>query len=84
LKSTRDTAAALRDYEVRCIPRTSALVYQFYRFGQPAQLENPLASWLRNAMVRLAPARFMAKPPDAILRLEDYRASDKPRTLRRY
>lgn len=50
-------AAALRQYDSARIPRTTRIVMTSRRFGQVAQMENPLLCRLRNALLRAIPAR---------------------------
>jgi 2-polyprenyl-6-methoxyphenol hydroxylase-like FAD-dependent oxidoreductase len=50
---------ALSDYERIRVPRTTKLVNESYRFGQVGQWTHPLAVWLREAAVRLAPRKLM-------------------------
>ena len=54
-------AAALADYERRRVARTTRIVNQSFRFGKLAQLENPLAIWLRNTLLRLTPEGVVQK-----------------------
>ncbi len=51
--------AALARYESLRIPRTSKLVREAYRFGKIGQWRNPVAVWLRGALVRMAPDSVM-------------------------
>ena len=53
-----DVVSALRAYERRRIPRTTAIANQSWRFGQIAHWRNPLACRLRNCSMRLLPTRF--------------------------
>ena len=52
--------SGLRAYEARRIGRTNALVGRSRLIGRIAQMENPLASWLRNAALRLISPRLQA------------------------
>jgi 2-polyprenyl-6-methoxyphenol hydroxylase-like FAD-dependent oxidoreductase len=54
-------AEALADYERRRVARTTRIVNQSFRFGKLAQLEHPLAIWLRNAFLRLTPEGVIRK-----------------------
>jgi hypothetical protein len=49
------------------VPRTRRLVRESRRFAQIAQLSNPLAVRLRNAMVRNLPARVNERWIESIL-----------------
>ncbi|MBX5480692.1 MAG: FAD-dependent monooxygenase [Myxococcaceae bacterium] len=50
-------AQALRAYEARRIPRTSAIVLQSRRFGEVAQWSNGVARWLRDRAMSALPKR---------------------------
>jgi 2-polyprenyl-6-methoxyphenol hydroxylase-like FAD-dependent oxidoreductase len=52
-----DPAAALRRYEARRIPRTSAIVRRSWQLGRLAQAPGPPLTWLRDAIVRATPER---------------------------
>jgi 2-polyprenyl-6-methoxyphenol hydroxylase-like FAD-dependent oxidoreductase len=52
-----DVEAALRLYEGRRAERTAYVVRQSRRLGRIAQLENPLACRLRDAVLRVIPSR---------------------------
>jgi 2-polyprenyl-6-methoxyphenol hydroxylase-like FAD-dependent oxidoreductase len=47
--------AALRAYETERYPRTAKVTNLSWRLGSVAQVENPIAYRLRNALVRLTP-----------------------------
>jgi 2-polyprenyl-6-methoxyphenol hydroxylase-like FAD-dependent oxidoreductase len=75
LRESADVVSAWRDYETRRIPRTRAVVEASRRFGALGQWEQPIAIWVRNALVsRLAPklqirqmAAIIGHEPDARL-----------------
>jgi 2-polyprenyl-6-methoxyphenol hydroxylase-like FAD-dependent oxidoreductase len=48
-------------YEKERVPRTTAIVEASRRFGQVAQLRNPVAVWLRDSLLRLTPQRTIRK-----------------------
>ena len=52
---------ALADYERRRVARTARVVQASFRFGKLAQLENRLAIFLRNALLRLTPEGVVQK-----------------------
>ena len=58
LGSDSNVTAALRRYDSLRIPRTTRIVITSRRFGQVAQMHNPLLCRLRNALVRATPARL--------------------------
>jgi 2-polyprenyl-6-methoxyphenol hydroxylase-like FAD-dependent oxidoreductase len=62
--------AALRAYEARRIPRTSAIVRQSRQAGQIGQWANPLAVRVREWLFRVAGPRFQPRMLDPILRYE--------------
>ena len=49
--------SGFREYERARVDRTTRLVKQSFLFGRIAQWENPLACWLRDALVRSTPDR---------------------------
>jgi 2-polyprenyl-6-methoxyphenol hydroxylase-like FAD-dependent oxidoreductase len=53
--------AALRAYEKARIPRTRFIVTESRKFGRMGQWKNPLATSLRNTLLRLAPDASLAK-----------------------
>jgi 2-polyprenyl-6-methoxyphenol hydroxylase-like FAD-dependent oxidoreductase len=55
LRGAAAVPAALRAYEARRIPRTSAIVRQSWRIGRMGQWEHPVVCALRNALVRATP-----------------------------
>jgi 2-polyprenyl-6-methoxyphenol hydroxylase-like FAD-dependent oxidoreductase len=59
LSATPDTAAALRAYEAARLPRANAVVVGSRRAGRVIQLANPLACWLRDALLRTRTATRM-------------------------
>jgi 2-polyprenyl-6-methoxyphenol hydroxylase-like FAD-dependent oxidoreductase len=52
---------ALADYERRRVARTARVVQASFRFGKLAQIENRLAIFLRNALLRLTPEGVVQK-----------------------
>jgi 2-polyprenyl-6-methoxyphenol hydroxylase-like FAD-dependent oxidoreductase len=65
---TGDPAPALRAYESRRIPRTSAIVTQSRRIGAMAQWSNPAAVWFRNALAAAVPPGVQLRQMAALLR----------------
>jgi len=59
LKTRESVAAALDAYEKKRIPPTTKIVEGSLRFGKIAQIENPVAIWFRNLMLRLTPKRVV-------------------------
>jgi 2-polyprenyl-6-methoxyphenol hydroxylase-like FAD-dependent oxidoreductase len=58
LSGATDVARALRAYEARRIPRTTAIVNRSWQVGRIAQWQHPLACGLRDTLVRLTPPRL--------------------------
>ncbi|HYP30173.1 MAG TPA: FAD-dependent monooxygenase [Blastocatellia bacterium] len=54
-----DVASALKAYEARRIPRTSAITTQSRRMGEMGKWRNPFACWLRNMLIRSIPENLM-------------------------
>jgi 2-polyprenyl-6-methoxyphenol hydroxylase-like FAD-dependent oxidoreductase len=59
LAQAPDVTAALHRYEAERHPRTARVTSQSWQIGRVGQLENRLACALRNAVIRLTPARIM-------------------------
>jgi len=53
--------SAVRRYQERRIPRTSAIVLQSRRIGEMGQWENSLLCFVRNAAIRAVPGRIKAR-----------------------
>jgi 2-polyprenyl-6-methoxyphenol hydroxylase-like FAD-dependent oxidoreductase len=53
--------SALRRYQDRRIPRTSAIVLQSRRIGEVGQWENSVACFVRNAVIRATPSRIKTR-----------------------
>jgi 2-polyprenyl-6-methoxyphenol hydroxylase-like FAD-dependent oxidoreductase len=60
-------ARAFARFDSERIPRTRNLVRQSRRFARIAQLNNPLAVWLRNAVIRGIPSSVRERWIDSIL-----------------
>ena len=60
LANSDQVDSALRHYQDRRIPRTSAIVLQSRRIGEIGQWENPFLCFLRNSAVRALPSRIKA------------------------
>lgn len=58
---------ALAAYNKLRVPRASSIVKKSWQLGKIAQLEHPLAVWLRNKALRLTPASVNTKQLDALL-----------------
>lgn len=56
LVAHRSAAAALRAYEARRRPRVDGLQRGARRFGSVAQWRSPIATWVRDRMIRMMPA----------------------------
>lgn len=65
-----DVVAALRGYEARRIKRTRAIVAESRRFGRIAQLENPLAVRMRDALISRVPDRVQLKHLERVVGYE--------------
>ncbi len=61
LSEEGSVASALQLYVAWRVPRTTALIRSSRRVGQVGQLQNPLACWLRNALVRMVPSRVQLR-----------------------
>jgi 2-polyprenyl-6-methoxyphenol hydroxylase-like FAD-dependent oxidoreductase len=57
LRERDEILAALREYEMRRVPRTSAIVRESRRLGAIGQWQSPVACWLRDWLLRRTPAR---------------------------
>jgi 2-polyprenyl-6-methoxyphenol hydroxylase-like FAD-dependent oxidoreductase len=67
LTRTIDPVAALVEYEALRRPRTEAIVRQSRRVGRIAQLANPVAVGIRDAIVRLVPARTQSAQLEPVI-----------------
>jgi 2-polyprenyl-6-methoxyphenol hydroxylase-like FAD-dependent oxidoreductase len=70
LSKAGDPVAALRRYESQRAARTAAIQKRGAMVGRMGQIENPLACWTRNQIVRLALKRIMWKQQQAVLAYE--------------
>jgi 2-polyprenyl-6-methoxyphenol hydroxylase-like FAD-dependent oxidoreductase len=70
LQEETDIPSALRLYESRRIKRVQRVATQSRRIGQLAQLENPLACSLRNALVKRWYTRLLSRELDWLLSYE--------------
>lgn len=61
LQETSDVARGLRSYESRRVRRANALVEQSRQVGRIGQVENRVAVWMRNALLRCVTPRMQAK-----------------------
>jgi 2-polyprenyl-6-methoxyphenol hydroxylase-like FAD-dependent oxidoreductase len=61
LSAHEDVAAALEEYQVRRIDRTTRVVMEARKFGRLAQMENGAARLLRNLAVRLTPSAVLLR-----------------------
>ena len=68
LDREHDMAAGLRAYEARRFDRTAKLVVEARRLGRIAQLRNPLAQGLRDAVLKLVPRRVQLRQLEAMTR----------------
>lgn len=59
LSTHQTTEAALREYERRRIPRTTAIVKESWRIGQLLQLEQPVAESVRNWFMETSLSRHI-------------------------
>src|SRR5579884_3885297 len=57
LAHDRDAIEALRAYERARIPRTAMIIERSRRLGQVGQLQNPVATWLRDTLMAALPPR---------------------------
>lgn len=62
-----DVASALRLYEARRIPRTSAIVRQSRQVGAVGQWQAPLAVWARSQLVRYVIPRMQARQVERLM-----------------
>ena len=67
LTRTIDPVAALAEYQTLRRPRTEAIVRKSRRVGRIAQLANPVAVGIRDAIVRLVPARTQAAQLEPVI-----------------
>lgn len=67
LEERENIEAALELYEARRTRRTAALVRGSRRVGRSAQLQNPLACYLRDAALRAFPSRLQMKQLEAVM-----------------
>jgi 2-polyprenyl-6-methoxyphenol hydroxylase-like FAD-dependent oxidoreductase len=70
LRSEDDADRALRSYEARRIPRTTMIVRRSHTIGGIAQLRNPVACALRDALVRATPKRVQVRQQELVLGAE--------------
>jgi 2-polyprenyl-6-methoxyphenol hydroxylase-like FAD-dependent oxidoreductase len=61
LRRDTDVARALRSYERQRREKTATLVGQGRRTGRIMATRNPLACWLREVAIRLAPVKTIVK-----------------------
>ncbi len=69
LRSAPDIAAALRQYEAKRIPRTAYITNLSWRIGKIAQLQNPIACWIRNKLLRTVPFSIQRRQLEKVLNL---------------
>jgi 2-polyprenyl-6-methoxyphenol hydroxylase-like FAD-dependent oxidoreductase len=67
LKGQANVDQALRAYEAARRKRTAQITLLSRRVGSVSQADHPLVCRLRNALVRITPARLMQKQMDAIV-----------------
>jgi len=70
LQKMLDLGAALREYELKRIARTSRLVEQSRQLGEMGQWTNPLACRLRNTLVKHTPPAIAMKQMAALFRFQ--------------
>jgi len=68
LRSNSDPIAALRAYEAVRIPRTTMIVNRSYQFGRIAQLGNPFACRVRDAVMKATPKRIQRRQQELVIR----------------
>lgn len=68
LRNESDPIAALRAYEAARIPRTTMIVKRSYQFGRIAQLGNPLACRMRDAVMKATPKRIQRRQQELVIR----------------
>lgn len=61
---------ACRDFEARRLPRTTAMVNRSFALGKIAQVSTPWLAGLRNAALRLVPARANERQLDFIMAMK--------------
>jgi 2-polyprenyl-6-methoxyphenol hydroxylase-like FAD-dependent oxidoreductase len=74
LRSELPLQQALQRYEKLRLPRTTWITTQSWKVGSTAHWEHPLACWLRNTMLKMAPAPLMR---NQILKLISYNAASE-------
>jgi 2-polyprenyl-6-methoxyphenol hydroxylase-like FAD-dependent oxidoreductase len=77
LRKGADVDEALREYQLRRIPRTREVVLRSRRLGVVAQFENPVLCWMRNWAMRSVPRRMTARQMEAVLGYEILSASER-------
>jgi 2-polyprenyl-6-methoxyphenol hydroxylase-like FAD-dependent oxidoreductase len=68
LRREQNAVAALRAYEAARIPRTTMIVRRSWQFGRFAQLSNPLACRVRDALTKATPARVQRRQQELVIR----------------
>jgi 2-polyprenyl-6-methoxyphenol hydroxylase-like FAD-dependent oxidoreductase len=68
LRTESDPIGALRAYEASRIPRTTMVVNRSYQFGRIAQLGNPLACRIRDAVMKATPKRIQRRQQELVIR----------------
>ncbi|MET0403589.1 MAG: FAD-dependent monooxygenase [Cystobacter sp.] len=66
LDEAEELEHGLRDYEARRRERVSWLQKQSWSFGVIGQWEHPLAVWMREQSIRLAPSRLLRRQQNAL------------------
>jgi 2-polyprenyl-6-methoxyphenol hydroxylase-like FAD-dependent oxidoreductase len=70
LGESPEVAAALRAYESRRRPRTSAITLQSRRMGRMGRWENPLLCWLRDRLIKNFPEQLRLAQLGELFRFE--------------
>jgi 2-polyprenyl-6-methoxyphenol hydroxylase-like FAD-dependent oxidoreductase len=64
---TEDIPAALGRYQEQRLAHTSLVVTRSWRIGQIAQVANPVACWLRDTTLKLAPPSLQMKQLEPVV-----------------
>jgi 2-polyprenyl-6-methoxyphenol hydroxylase-like FAD-dependent oxidoreductase len=70
IKKNNDFSKAIRQFEQRRLKRTHMIARQSRFLGKIAQLENPLATGIRNALLRLTPESIKEKEMKKIFEVD--------------
>jgi 2-polyprenyl-6-methoxyphenol hydroxylase-like FAD-dependent oxidoreductase len=70
LRESQEVAEALKMYESRRLPRTSAITKQSRRMGQMGRWKNPLLCWLRDRLIKSIPEQLRMAQLSGLFRFE--------------